>query len=119
RFFGDGPELSVLRLLGLFDRPADDGVLAALRAAPAIPGLTETLQGLSESDWVRVLARLRDARLLAARDPSQPDALDTHPLIREHFGRQLRQEKPEAWREGHNRIYEYLLNYSNDFISSF
>ena len=23
RWFGDGPELSVLRMLGLFDRPAD------------------------------------------------------------------------------------------------
>ena len=41
RWLGDGPELAVLRLLGLFDRPADAGSIAALRAAPAIPGLTE------------------------------------------------------------------------------
>jgi hypothetical protein len=34
-------QLAVLRLLGLFDRPADPGCLAALRQPPAISGLTE------------------------------------------------------------------------------
>ena len=40
---GDGPELAILRLLGLFDRPADGASLAALREPPPIPGLTEAL----------------------------------------------------------------------------
>jgi hypothetical protein len=35
-------EVAVLRLMGLFDRPADAGCLAALRREP-IPGLTEPL----------------------------------------------------------------------------
>jgi hypothetical protein len=39
--------LAVLRLLGLFDRPADAGCLEALRK-PAIPNLTEPLAGVSE-----------------------------------------------------------------------
>ena len=29
-WFGEGPELSVLRMLGLFDRPADEKAMAAL-----------------------------------------------------------------------------------------
>ena len=29
-WFGEGPELSVLRMLGLFDRPADEKALGAL-----------------------------------------------------------------------------------------
>src|SRR6185369_1911348 len=36
-------ELAVLRLTGLFDRPMSNGCLQALRAEPAIPGLTDTL----------------------------------------------------------------------------
>src|SRR5262249_52012881 len=36
-------QLAILRLLGLFDRPADEGCLAALRRPPAIPGLTAPL----------------------------------------------------------------------------
>ena len=42
-WFGEGPELSVLLLLGLFDRPADEEAIGALLKPPAIPGLTECL----------------------------------------------------------------------------
>jgi hypothetical protein len=46
-WFGEGPELSILRMLGLFDRPADEKALGALLRSPAIPGLTESLPELS------------------------------------------------------------------------
>jgi hypothetical protein len=35
-WFGEGPELSVLRVLGLFDRPADEPTIGALLKSPAI-----------------------------------------------------------------------------------
>ncbi|MCK4315160.1 MAG: hypothetical protein KAX24_05255, partial [Anaerolineae bacterium] len=106
--FGDGPEVELLRMLGLFDRPAKAEEIAALRAAPAIPNLTEHIQDLSEAGWLRVLHQLRRARLMAPQSEHQPDTLDAHPLVREHFGQQLRQEQSEAWREGNNRLYEHL-----------
>jgi hypothetical protein len=37
-WLGEGPGLSVLRFLGLFDRPADEKALGALLKAPPIPG---------------------------------------------------------------------------------
>ena len=82
-WLGEGAELSVLRMLGLFDRPADEKVLGALLKPPAIPGLTESLMDLSPSEWRTTLARLRRARLLAGEDPHHPGHLDTHPLVRE------------------------------------
>lgn len=54
-------QLAVLRLLGFFNRPADPGCLAVLRAAPAIPGLSEALIRLSDAEWnltVKELAQL-------------------------------------------------------------
>src|SRR5580692_1073099 len=63
-WFGEGPELSLLRMLGLFDRPADEKALAALLKAPAIPGLTELLTDLGPIEWRKILGRLRRARLL-------------------------------------------------------
>jgi hypothetical protein len=33
--------------------------------------------------------------------------LDTHPLVREYFGEQLRSEQTEAWREGNRRLYDH------------
>ena len=58
-WFGEGPELSVIRMLGLFDGPADEKVLGVLLKSPAIPGLTESLINLSPTE------RLSDCRQIA------------------------------------------------------
>ena len=106
-WFDEGPELSVLRMLGLFDRPADDKALEALLKPPAIAKLTESLADLSPTEWRTILARLRRARLLAGEDPHSRGDLDTHPLIREYFGEQLRSQQTEAWKECNRRLFHY------------
>ena len=106
--FGDSPEVELLRMLGLFDRPADHDSLAALRAAPAIPALTDHTYNLSEADWLRLIERLRRLKLLAPAGHHGDTDLDAHPLVREHFGQELKQYHPAAWREGNNRLYEHL-----------
>src|SRR5258707_6760421 len=68
-WLGEGPELSVLRMLGLFDRPADEKALGALMKSPAIRGLTGSLTDLRPTEWQMILARLRRAKLLAPEDP--------------------------------------------------
>jgi nucleoside phosphorylase/tetratricopeptide (TPR) repeat protein len=108
KWLGESVELAVLRLLGLFDRPADAASIAALRAAPVIPGLTEALQNLREAKWKQALANLRRIKLLGEASANEPDTLDAHPLVREHFKQQLKREYPEAWREANNRLYEHL-----------
>jgi tetratricopeptide (TPR) repeat protein len=45
---------------------------------------------------------------LANAYPQDPDGLDAHPLVREYFGDRLREDHPDAWREGHSRLYEHL-----------
>jgi len=106
-WFGEGPDLSVLRMLGLFDRPADQQALSALVKPPAICGLTESLTDLSPTEWRPILARLRRARLLAGEDSHNPRQLDTHPLVREYFGEQLRSQRSEAWKECNRRLFHY------------
>lgn len=99
-------ELAALRLLGFFDRPATPESLAVLRASPVIPGLTESLVDLSDRSWRITLKRLEDCGLMY---PSTEGAsLDAHPLIRQYLADSLRNHQPEAWREGHRRLYEYL-----------
>ena len=109
-WLGPGAELQMLHLLGLFDRPADATALEALRAAPEIPGLTAGIGVEEERAWKVALARLRQARLVAPAegpDAFAESALDTHPLVREHFGERLRLAAPEAWRAGNERLYEH------------
>ncbi|HKH43753.1 MAG TPA: hypothetical protein VKM72_03725 [Thermoanaerobaculia bacterium] len=114
RWLGEGPELAILRLLGLFDRPAGAGVLKALRAAPPIPGLTESLVDLSEEDGHLATATLRDHNLLAAADPRQLETLDTHPIVRACFAEELESHRPDAWKEGNRRLYEHLRRAAPD-----
>jgi hypothetical protein len=97
----------VMAPLGFFDRPADESALGALLKPPVIRDLTESLADLSPSEWRALLARLRRARLLAEKDPYRTERLDAHPLVREYFGKQLREQWTEAWREGNRRLYEY------------
>jgi tetratricopeptide (TPR) repeat protein len=114
--FGPGPEVELLRMLGLFDRPADVASLAALRKSPPIPGLTDHTEQLSEANWLRTVEKLRRHKLIApASTHHADDTLDAHPLVREHFGDQLKDEFPDAWREGNSRLYEYLRDTTKGF----
>jgi predicted ATPase len=118
-WFGEGRELSVLRMLGLFDRPADGKALGTLLNPPAIRGLTESLTDLSPSEWRTTLAKLRRARLLAGEDPHSPGHLDTHPLVREYFGEQLRSQRTEAWKVCSKRLYNHYRALAPQLPDSF
>ncbi|MBN2196462.1 MAG: toll/interleukin-1 receptor domain-containing protein [Polyangiaceae bacterium] len=135
-------QLALLRLMGLFDRPADPACLLALRQPPAIPGLTGPLAGLADAEWNGTVHDLEQAGLVRtsvyqpsvvfgfskeqSERPSEERGeptrfhdrnavrllgaavLDVHPLVREHFGRKLREERPEAFRMAHARLFEHL-----------
>ncbi len=97
-------ELAVLRLTGLFDRPMAKGCLQALRAEPAIPGLTDALVTLTEPQWNIAVTRLSKVELLSV----SADVIDAHPLIREYFALQLKREQPEAFQAAHSRLFDDL-----------
>ena len=113
--FGDSAEVELLRILGLFSSPAAREEIVAVRAAPPIPDLSEHLQTISETEWIQLVNRLRRLKLIAAESRHRLETLDAHPLVREHFGKQLKQEYPNAWREGNNRLYEYYKSSAKEF----
>jgi hypothetical protein len=109
--------MAILRLLGLFDRPAEAACLGALKRTPAIAGLTEPLVNLSDAQWNLGVARLAECGLVFPSSPWPPAgvggggegaSLDSHPLIRKYSAKQLRAKHPEAWRAAHRRLYEHL-----------
>jgi hypothetical protein len=65
------------------------------------------------------LSRLRRARLLAGEDPHNPGHLDTHPLVREYYGEQLRSQRIEAWKECNRRLYHYYRTLAPQLPESF
>lgn len=110
-FEGEGKngrrQLAILKLLGLFDRPASRSCFNALLAEPVIGGLTETLVSLNSREWKLSLSRLEEINLIALQSDG---SVDCHPLLREYFGGQLRAHQSEVWRAAHRRLYEHLLD---------
>jgi hypothetical protein len=118
-WLGEGAELVILRMLGLFDRPADEQTFGVLLKSPAIGGLTESLTDLRSTEWQTILAKLRRARLLAREDPHTPGQLDTRPLVREYFGEQLRTQRMDAWKERNRRLFHYYQTLAPQLPNSF
>lgn len=99
-------ELAALRLFGFFDHPASQKSLRALRQPPAIAGLTRPLVTLKPEQWKATLKHLENCGLI--QSSNDKTVIDAHPLIRDYLGKTLRERLPEAWKEGHKRIYEQL-----------
>ncbi|KAF0206299.1 MAG: WD repeat-containing [Gallionellaceae bacterium] len=103
--------LALLRLLGLFDRPAPADCFYVLLKAPAIPKLTELLVEKNEPKRNIALTRLEGAGLLTVNRDTAGTllSLDAHPLLREYFAKQIREQHPGSWREAHRRLYKHLI----------
>jgi len=99
--------LAVLRMLSLFDGPADADCLVALRNGPAIPGLTDNLGNRTYDALNRLLTQLEDLRLIARTGKSRRQ-IDSHPVLRDYFADQLRDKHPEAWKAAHSRLFDHL-----------
>jgi tetratricopeptide (TPR) repeat protein len=97
-------ELALLRLTGLFDRPMSRDCLQALRAEPAIAGLTDSLVKLKDVQWNIALKRLSEVDLLTVTS----GAIDAHPLIREYFAKRIRDTQPAALQAAHSRLFDHL-----------
>lgn len=115
KHFGKGPEVELLSMLGLFTQPAEYWAIVDLLAPPDITGLNEHVQRLSEGDWLRLLQKLRQDKLIAHESKYEPDILDCHPLIREYFGQKLKESNPAAWKEAHSRLYEYYKSQVREY----
>jgi tetratricopeptide (TPR) repeat protein len=112
KWFKGKPELNILQIIGLFDRPVDSGAIEALKVKPVIKSLTSDFRKLSYKNWQFALNRLRKVGLLAIENSLESDKLDCHPLIREYFGVKLKENNPDAWKEAHSRLYEYYKSHA-------
>jgi hypothetical protein len=104
------PACSLLRLLGLFDRPAEQESLRALCQRPVLSGLTESLADLDEGKWRQVIEQLRVLGLTF--DPAGEDGceeeqpIDCHPLVREYFRRELQKDR-NIWLGANLRLFHH------------
>ncbi len=60
--------------------------------------------------WNITLSHLKACGLIepVSAAIATPPAIDAHPLEREYLAKALRERQPNAWREGHRRLYQHL-----------
>ena len=117
KWFGDRPESQLLMIIGLFDRPASADEFRAIRAYPEVYGLNDHLVALSDVEWAYAISNLSASGLLMVGG-EEAVTVDAHPLVRSHFAHLLKSHSPDAWREGHRRLCEYLIQAAPDKPSS-
>jgi len=103
---GGAPELALLHLVGLFDRPAEKDAIDVVKAA-GLGAPLAALGSMTPQRWSTAVSRLRAQRLLLPRDPARPHDLDAHPLVRAHFGARLKREAPDVFRATNLALYEH------------
>lgn len=99
-------QLSVLHMMGLFDRAADADCIAALRKDGGIAGVSDVVAGLTETKWTQTLHLLSKHRL--AFSDRQTHTLDAHPLIREYFAKHLLEKQADGFKAAHSRLFDHL-----------
>ena len=98
--------LTILRLIGLFDRPAAPDAMAALLADPRMRRLTGELEQGSDA-WNSAVDALREMGLLNREIADWPGVLDASPLVREHFHDELRKDHEDWWLQGNRTLFDY------------
>lgn len=104
---GQQAELAILRLIGLFDRPAPPEAMDALLADTSMAPFTGQLHRVKDEAWDAAVSELREMGLLNRPMADSPGTLDAHPLVREHFREQARSSNPDVWRRGNRALFDF------------
>lgn len=119
------PEISILYLIGLFDRPAPVDALDALFSQSKLRAVTMSIRSLPTEKQSNVLNHLSNLGLLMKNGEDSKivksvytnlqgfngiESIDSHPLVREFFGDKFQKDYPEEWLAAHNTLYNYYRN---------
>jgi tetratricopeptide (TPR) repeat protein len=105
---GRSDELAILLVIGLFDRPAEPNAMRSLLADTNLRPFMSHIDRIGSDVWDRCIDALRRMGLLSAEIPDWPDALDAHPLVREHFrDKLLSEDRRDMWMEGNRTLFAH------------
>ena len=92
-----------LRLIGLFDRPMEETVYNILKEKADI---AQPLKILDEDDFNSLKQDLKSAGLLLMDE--QEKRYDAHPLVRDYFGKKLKEKNPQQFQQCHQVLFDYF-----------
>ncbi len=81
--------------------------------------LRRELEQLSSDAGAKLLRALGVKGQEAELRSASPGQLDTHPLVREYFGEQLRSQQTDGWKECNRRLFHYYQTLVPELPNSF
>jgi hypothetical protein len=114
--------LAILKVLALFDRPAEPVWIESVCQRPVIPGLTDLIVDKTALELCADIASIGPGIVDSVggnwRENLDPKTqLSIHPLFAEYFRSELKSNLPEAWTEAHRRLCLFFTQKVSDEIS--
>ncbi|MCP4158138.1 MAG: toll/interleukin-1 receptor domain-containing protein [bacterium] len=109
KWLGESPELDIIRIMGLFDKPVKKAELDVLMAEPSIPGITGYIRNCSKEAWNKALTHLRALGILMEENPHTAGMLDCLPIVRQYFSQQIVNKTSKSWEQAHQCLYHYYI----------
>ena len=100
-------ERSIFRALSLYDRPAKWSSLLALLAGEHGSEPLSRLKSLTERDINALVFKLLPTRLLID-NRAQRKTLELHPIVRDYFSAEFKEQYPTDFRLAHGCLFDYF-----------
>lgn len=107
--YRDGYQLNMLRVLSLFDRAVEYSELQMLFDKPGVAHLTDGLPKIFSLQWGALIRYLKNAQLIMEYCIGEEVFLDIHPMIREYYNNQLKQEFSDSYVQGNRYLSDYYI----------
>ena len=115
-WFINKPEINILYLMGLFNRPIEYKVIEYLINQTKIDLITDKVKNISTDTWKYSINNLRELGLVNIKNNSGEIIFDCHPLIREHFGNKFERENIESYKKAHERLFKFYYKIQTNKI---
>ena len=114
--------LAILKVLALFDRPAEPTWMASVCQQPVIPGLTELIVNKTALELCAGIADVGPGIVDSVggnwREGLDPNMqLSIHPSFAAYLRAQLKSNLPEAWNEAHRRLCLFFTQKLSDELN--
>lgn len=113
-WFTGSTECELLYLISIFDRGVSLHDLKTLCTSMKIDGLTSTLSGFTDAQWLYAINQLSESRIITQEVQNDCLVLDCHPLVRDFMAEKLSMDFPDIWEQGNSAIFSFLQSVAVD-----
>lgn len=107
------PEINLLNILGLFDRPINYKLFELFIKSSPIDFVSDQIQNLSRDEIYYLFNYLKELNLITIKEHEKDIEVDCHPIIREYFQNDIKKNQHDHWKKAHELLFDFYTNRPN------